>query len=291
MSLQRYCAPASIDEAVALLAGQGGARVFAGGSDLLVQMRSGVRSPEALIDLKRIPGLVGVSIDVHGARIGASTCCAEIAGHGGLRAVWPGLVEAAALIGSKQVQGRASLGGNLCNASPAADAVPALVVNRATAVVAGPDGLRRIPVAEVPAAPGQTALGTGEFVLAFEIPHPDPRTADAYLRFIPRTEMDIAVAGAAVSISLDGNGRCVAARVAIGAVAPTVLEVGPAGRALEGSFLDEAALRNCVAAIRAAARPIDDRRGSATFRRHVVGVLVQRAVAVAAARAAGKGGN
>jgi carbon-monoxide dehydrogenase medium subunit len=290
VGVERYTAPLSMDEAVALLAAQPGARPFAGATDLLVQMRAELRAPRALVDLKRIPGLLGVTLDAHGARIGAATPCAVLSRHAQLRSTWPGLVEAAALIGSKQVQGRASLGGNLCNASPAADSVPALVVNDAQAVVAGPDGTRTVPVAGLPRGPGRTALADDEFLVAIDLPRPAPRSADAYLRFIPRTEMDIAVAGAAVALTLDDTGRCLRARVALGAVGPTVLEVPEAAGALVGTRLDEAALAACAAAASAAARPIDDKRGSAEFRRVVIGVLVRRAALAAAARAHGQEG-
>ena len=286
--MERFCAPQTIDEAVALLAAQRGSFALGGGTDLLVQMRSRAKDPRAIIDLKRIAGMQGVEITATGAHIGAATSCHTLGSNAELARIWPGLMEAATLIGSKQVQGRASLGGNLCNASPAADSVPALVVNRATAQIAGPDGTRSVAVEDFCTAPGQTVLGAGELVHALLLPLPAARSADAYLRFIPRSEMGIAVVGAAVSLTLDGSGRCVAARVALGAVAPTVLLVPAAAAALVGSSLEGEALAACVAAVRAAARPITDRRGTADFRRHVAGVLVRRAIAIAARRVAAR---
>lgn len=286
--MERFSAPQSIDEAVALLAAQPESFALGGGTDLLVQMRSGAKKPRTIVDLKRIAGMQDVEITATGAHIGAATSCDTLGSNAELARTWPGLMEAATLIGSKQVQGRASLGGNLCNASPAADSVPALVANCATVLIAGTDGTRRVAVEDFCTAPGQTVLEPGEFVLAFSLPHPAARTADAYLRFIPRSEMDIAVVGAAVSLTLDGSGCCVAARIALGAVAPTVLPVPEAAAALLGSRLEGTALDACVAAVRAAARPITDRRGTADFRRHVVGVLMRRAIAIAVRRVAAR---
>lgn len=290
MDVLGFRAPASVDEAVAFLRSDPDAFTLGGGTDLLVQMRGGLRRPRTVVDIKRIPSLAGITIGADAASIGAATPCAQICRHEGLRALWPGVVEAAGLIGSKQVQGRASLGGNLCNASPAADSVPALAACRARVRIAGPEGERWLPVEEVTSGPGRTVLATGEFVVAFELPLPGPRQADAYLRFIPRTEMDIAVVGAGASIRLDEGGRCVDARIALGAVAPTVIRVPEAEAAIAGRVLDEPALAACVAAVRAACSPISDKRGTADFRRHVAGVLAQRAVLEAARRAAARGG-
>jgi carbon-monoxide dehydrogenase medium subunit len=190
-----------------------------------------------------------------------------------------------ALIGSEQIQGRASLGGNLCNASPAADTTPALLVNEAVLEIAGPGGRRRLPVAELCTAPGRTSLREGELVTKILLAAPPARSADAYLRLIPRSEMDIAVVGAGVSVTLDASGKCSAARVAIGAVAPTALLVPAAAQALVGTSLDDKALAAAGAAASAAARPIDDKRGTVAYRKQVTGVLVKRAAAIAAQRA------
>ena len=286
MANRGYAAPRTLGEAVELLkATNGTTRVLAGGTDLLVQMRTGLVDPELIVDVKQIPELMRITVGADGLRLGAAVCAAEIWEHRELVATWPGLAEAAELIGSAQIQGRASMGGNLCNASPAADTVPALVALGAQCCIAGPGGERTVPVEEFATGPGQNVLRTGELLVELRVARPAPRSADAYLRFIPRTEMDIAVAGAGVSLTLDGDGRCQAARVALGAVAPTVIVVPEAGEALVGSTLDEAALARAAEAASAACNPIDDKRGTVVFRRRVAGVLVKRATTNAAERA------
>jgi CO/xanthine dehydrogenase FAD-binding subunit len=281
----RYEAPQTVADAVRLLQTDPDARVFAGGTDLLVQYRTGLRRPSAFIDLKRIPELVGIALDQRGLRLGAATPAAVICEHPEVSRLWPGLVEAVHLIGSTQIQGRGSVGGNLCNGSPAADTTCPLIVNKARAVINGPEGERIVNVEDFCVGPGKTVLGRGEVLVAFLIPRPAARTADAYLRLIPRTEMDIAVAGSAVSVTLDANGTCTAARVAIAAVAPTPLLVPDAAQELIGSRLDDEALMRAAAAASAAAKPIDDKRGTAAYRRTVVGVLTRRAASIAASRA------
>ena len=285
MSTVRYEAPRSVGDAVRLMQADPNARVLAGGTDLLIQFRAGVRQPSAFIDVKYIPELITIAEHGDTVRIGASVAAAMIAEHSALNRLWPGLVEAAHLIGSTQIQGRASLGGNLCNASPAADSTCALIVNRAECVIAGPSGERRVPVEDFCTAPGRTVLQRGDILVAFDLPRPAAGTADAYLRLIPRSEMDIAIAGAAVSVTVDGAGVCTAARVAVAAVAPTALLVPGAAAALVGSRLDDDALGRAADAARAVARPIDDKRGTVAYRRQVVGVLVKRAAAKAAERA------
>jgi carbon-monoxide dehydrogenase medium subunit len=284
----RYEAPSSIAEAIRLMEADPNARVLAGGTDLLVQFRAGLRQPSAFVDIKRIPELVGIRIDAKDLRFGAATPAAEICEHPEVARLFPGLVEAVHLIGSTQIQGRGSVGGNLCNASPAADSTCALIVNRAECVIAGPKGERVVAVEKFCTAPGRTVLERGEFLVEIRVPRPAPRTADAYLRLIPRSEMDIAVVGAGVSVTVDGNGVCTAARVAIGAVAPTALLVPDAAAALVGSTLDDRALEKAAAAATAAAKPIDDKRGTVSYRRTIAGVLTKRAAASAATRARGK---
>ena len=281
-----YKAPGSIDEAVTLLAqASGSARILAGGTDLLVQIRAGFTKPSLVVDVKNIPELRTISLDDDGVRIGAAVSGAELGENDAVKAAWPGLVEATELIGSTQIQGRASLGGNLCNASPAADTVPALVAASAICLIAGPDGQREAPVEQIVTGPGQTSLKNGEFVVQFQLPKKLPRSADAYLRFIPRTEMDIAVVGAGVNLTLDEKGICHQARVALGAVAPTVLLVEAGAKALIGSTLDDAALDKLRAAASAACNPIDDKRGTVEFRVDVAGVLAKRAALLAEQRA------
>jgi carbon-monoxide dehydrogenase medium subunit len=283
-----YSAPNTIDEAVgAMLAANGTARILAGGTDLLVQMRSGMVRPGVIVDVKKIDEMTRIEEKAGGFRIGAAVSGARIGEHAALKKAWPGVVEAVNLIGSKQIQGRASAGGNLCNASPAADSVPALVAAGATVTIQGPKGRREIPVEKVHAGPGRTTLERGEIVVSFTLPARPPGSSDAYLRLIPRTEMDIAVVGVGVNLTMK-DGTCTAARVGLGAVAPTVLLVEAAGKALTGSKLDDTALEAAAAACRAACKPIDDKRGTIQYRTKIAGVLLKRATAIAAERAGGR---
>ena len=282
----RYEAPESLEGAVALLAGaKGEARVLAGGTDLLVQMRADVVDPDLIVDIKRIPETRAVTEEKGGWRIGAAVTGAELKEHPRLKKVWPGVIEAANLIGSTQVQGRATLGGNLCNGSPAADSVPALIAAGAVASLVGPGGRRELPVEDVMLGPRKLALQKGEIVASFLLPPRPPRSSDAYLRFIPRTEMDIAVVGAGVSLTVDGAGVITAARVALGAVAARVLLVPEAAQAIIGGRLDKPAQDRLEAAAQAACRPIDDKRGTVEFRIQVAGVLARRAALIALDRA------
>ena len=285
MHTPRFVAPTTVAEALRFIESEPGAAILAGGTDLLVQYQGGSRRPSAFVDVKRIPELMQIAADVDGVTIGAAVPASDIAGHPAVRTWWPGLVEAVRLIGSTQIQSRSSLGGNLCNASPAADSTCALIVNDAVAIIAGANGERRVAVGQFATAPGKTTLKPGELLVAIRLPKPAARTADAYQRLIPRSEMDIAVACAAVSVTLDLTGVCTSALVAIGAVAPTAILVEDAARALVGSRLCADALERAADAASAAARPIDDRRGPASYRRTVVGVLTKRVAAIAAARA------
>ncbi|MEO8006978.1 MAG: xanthine dehydrogenase family protein subunit M [Betaproteobacteria bacterium] len=279
-----YRSPTSAKDAAGLLA-QEGAHVLAGGTDILVKLRAGFVAPLVLVDLKGVPRLRGIESDARGWRIGAATPCAEIGEHAGFAAAWPGVVEALQLIGSTQIQGRATLGGNLCNASPAADSVPALIAAGAVCEVAGAQGVRELPVEQIITGPGRNALARGEFVLGFRLPMPLARAGDAYLRFIPRTEMDIAVVGAGVSLALDAKGVCTHARVGLGAVAPTPLLVADGAKALIGTRVDDAAIAALAAAASAACKPIDDKRGTIAYRIKVAGVLARRAAVIALERA------
>ena len=282
----RFAAPTSIDEAVGLLAeANGSARVLAGGTDLLVQLRSGMIRPELIVDIKQIPELRAVSSEDGGFRVGAAVAGAELGEHPEIPKVWPGIVEGFELIGSTQIQGRASLGGNLCNASPAADSVPAMIAAGVTCTIVGPGGTRDANVEDIVTGPGQTSLKNGEFIASFHLPARPANSGDAYLRFIPRTEMDIAVVGAGVSLTLDGDGTCTAARVSLGAVAPTALLVADCASALIGTKLDDDAMANLAAAASAACNPINDKRGTIEYRTKVAGVLARRAVGIAMERA------
>lgn len=288
MTDMQYVAPATLDDAVsAYAAAAGDARILAGGTDLLVQMRAGQVRPGLIVDIKKIAEVSSVAeSDDGGFVVGAAVSGASLAKHPRFGQVWPGVLEALNLIGSTQVQGRASLGGNLCNGSPAGDSVPALVAAGAVLTVQGPDGRRELAVEDVPASPGRTNLTPGEIAVSFAFPPRKPGSGDAYLRMIPRTEMDIAVVGVGVSLTLEG-GTCTDARVGLGAVAPTVLRVDDAAAALVGSTLDEAALDKAAAACREACNPIDDKRGTVAYRVNTAGVLLKRAAAIAADRAKG----
>jgi len=282
-----FTAPTSVDEAVKILAGASGmAKVLAGGTDLLVQLRSGRLRPELIVDTKKIPELIGIREESDRFVIGASTPGVMIYEHEALTRAWPGIVEGLDLIGSEQIQGRASLAGNLCNASPAADSVPAMIAARATAVIAGPNGRREAPVEAIVTGPGRTSLEKGEFIVEFHVPKPKPRQSDAYLRFIPRTEMDIAVVGVGVNVTLDGNGVCTDARVVLGAVAPTQVIADEAAAALIGHRLDDDTLAKLDAAAGRACKPINDKRGTIEYRIKIAGVLARRAAAIAFQRAA-----
>jgi CO/xanthine dehydrogenase FAD-binding subunit len=282
-----YAAPSTVAEAVALLAEKGDrARALAGGTDVIVQVREGRRDLDLLVDVKLIPELNELSYDPgRGLRFGAAVPCYRLCEHPGVARAYPGLIEAAGLIGGTQIQSRASVGGNLCNASPAADAIPALIAAGASCIIAGPNGQREVPVEKFCTAPGKTALGRGEILVSLRLPPPAPHTGSAYLRFIPRNEMDIAVVGVGVTLTLnDGRTSCTAARIALAAVAPTPLLVPDAGAALVGRPPLPADIDKAAALAHAAAKPISDMRGDADYRRHLVGVLTKRALTAALQR-------
>ncbi|MGE3065743.1 MAG: xanthine dehydrogenase family protein subunit M [Hyphomicrobiaceae bacterium] len=282
----RYEAPETLERAAELLAAETGqACILAGGTDLLVQLKTEMIAPALVVDIKHAAETRAISEEGGGWRIGAAVTGAELKEHPKLKAQWPGVIEAANLIGSTQVQGRASMGGNLCNASPAADSVPALVAAGALATVVGPKGRRDVPVEDIVVGVRKLSLAKGEIVASFLLPKRAAHAADAYLRFIPRTEMDIAVVGCGVNLALDGKGTCTDARVALGAVAERVLRVDAAAKALIGTTVDEGALASLDAAARAACRPIDDKRGTKEFRVKIAGVLARRAALIALERA------
>jgi len=282
-----YSAPQTLNDAIALLAKKGErARVLSGGTDLIVQVREKRRELDLMVDVKRIPELLEIRFDAAGLTLGASVPCHRIYEDPVIRRAYPGLVDAAFLIGGIQIQNRASLGGNVCNASPAADSTPALIVHHATCVIAGVDGRRELPVEQFCLAPGRNALGRGELLVSFHIPAPPPRFSASYIRFIPRNEMDIAVVGCGVSLSLAEDLQTVtSARLALGAVAPTPLLVAEAAVALVGQPLSAQTIDKAAAAAQAASRPISDMRGTAEYRRHLVGVLARRTVQKAFERA------
>ncbi len=267
---------------------KGSAYVLAGGTDLLVRLKSGLIEPSLVVDIKRIASMQSVTKTAAGFRIGAGVPAAALGENAALKKAWPGVVEAANLIGSDQIQSRCTIVGNLCNASPAADSVPAMIAAGAKAIVVGPKGKRTVAVEDVVTGPGKTSLKKGEVIEAITLPKPAPKTGDAYLRFIPRTEMDIAVVSAGVSLTLGPKGVVKKARVALGAVAATVVLVPAAAKAIIGTKLDDAALEKLAAACSAACKPIDDKRGTIEFRTEVAGVLARRAARIAYQRAGGK---
>ncbi|MGD9295165.1 MAG: xanthine dehydrogenase family protein subunit M [Roseobacter sp.] len=285
----RYERPETIADATALLAGaKDGAFVLAGGTDLLVKMQNDDFEANLVVDIKSIDGMCDIVETADGFTIGATVPCAALSENAALSAAWPGVVEAANLIGSTQIQGRCTMAGNLCNASPAADSVPALVAADAQVLIAGPDGVRSASVIDVPTGPGRTSLQKGEIIQAVVLKKPQPHSGDAYLRFIPRTEMDIAVVGVGVHLVLGDGGAIESARIALGAVGPKVVLAEKAAKEIVGTRLEDSALAAMAAACSAASSPIDDKRGTVDFRKQVAGVLARRAARIAYDRAGGK---
>jgi carbon-monoxide dehydrogenase medium subunit len=283
-----YAAAQSVEEAVSLLAKHGDqARPLAGGTDIIVAVREGRRQVAMLVDVKGIPELNQLSYNAtQGLTLGAAVPCYRIYEHQEIAATYPGLIDAVSLVGGTAIQGRASVGGNLCNASPAADTTPALIAHGAVCLIAGPNGRREMPVEQFCTGPGRTALQPGEFLVALRMPAPPPRFGAQYLRFIPRNEMDIAVVGVGASVVLNQDQSAfVSGRIALGAVAPTPLLVETAAAALAGQAVSDETIQQAAEAAQAAARPIDDMRGTAPYRRHLVGVLTRRALRGAIQRA------
>jgi len=281
-----YEAPSTIDQAVGLLKAHGEkARPFCGGTDLLIQMRAGVRTPDYVVDVKNIKEMRNISFDAKtGLRLGAAVSCIEIHESEVMRRNYPGLTEAAHLIGSLQIQNRASVGGNLCNGSPAADSTPALIAIGARARLVGPNGAREVPVENFVLSPGRTVIQPGELLVELLAAAPAPHTSDAYLRLIPRNEMDIAIVGVGSSVTLDGD-KVTAARIGLGAVAATPLLGAKAAESLIGKKLDDAALDAAARLTSEQASPIDDMRGTVEYRKHITGVLTRRTLLLAAERA------
>ena len=288
MSDTQYLAAKTIDEAVdAHAKANGSARFLAGGTDLLVQIKSGIRKPNLVIDIKKIVELNSIQeISENEFVIGASVSGANLNRNPKFAKLWPGVLEAFRLIGSEQIQGRASLGGNLCNGSPAGDSVPALIAAGCKAVIAGPGERKEIPIENFHLGPGKTILENGQMLVALKFPKRNNNSADAYLRMTPRTEMDIAVVGCGVNITIE-NGVCTNARVSLGAVAPKPLLINEASDILVGSSLDEETLEKVSKICRDSCNPIDDKRGTIDYRTKVAGVLFKRATLLAADRIRG----
>ena len=282
----QYLRPKTIDEAIAFYNDtEVEAKILAGGTDLLVQVRSGILTPDKIIDIKNINELQQITDNGDGSFIiGSAVSGAVLEENKNFGKFWPGVLEALRLIGSEQIQGRASLGGNLCNASPAGDSIPALIASGAKVNIHGPEGIRELAVEDIHHSPGKTNLKAGEIVTSFSFPKKPAQSSDAYLRMIPRTEMDIAVVGCAVNITmLEEN--CIDARVALGAVAPTALLVEEAANIIINSTLDEETIKNASKACEDACNPIDDKRGTVAYRKKVSGVLFKRALQIAVERA------
>lgn len=286
-----YVAAQTVDEAVSLLAAKGDqARVLAGGTDLIVQIREGRRHPQLVVDVKKVPDLNVLSYDAqNGLHLGAAVPFHKVYGNAAIAQAYPGLMDAFTLVGGIQIQGRASAGGNLCNSSPAADTIPTLIVHRAVCVIAGPQARREVPVEQFCTAPGRNVLQNGEFLISLRIPAPAQNFGAHYLRFIPRNEMDIAVVGVGSALTLGADRSTVtAARIALGAVAPTPLLAEEAAAALVGKAFSEDSVAAAAAAAQSLARPISDMRGTAEQRRHLVGVLTRRTLQGAYNRARGE---
>lgn len=281
-----YESPKSLNQALSLLAAAGEkGRVLAGGTDLLIQLRAGVRQPDHIIDAKAIPELQVLSFSPQeGLHLGAAVACCRLIEDPAVRQHYPGLVEAAGLIGSVQIQSRCSLGGNLCNGSPAADTTPALIALGAVCHVTGAKGPRTVAVEDFVVSPGRTVLQPDELLVEFRIPAPNPHSSDCYQRFIPRNEMDIAVVGVGASVTLNGN-TCTAARISLAAVAPTPLFTKEASASLVGKPLNDDTIAAAAALAQKIATPITDMRGTAEYRTHLVGVLTRRVLTTAAERA------
>ena len=285
-----YVAPKSAEEVVALLAGKNGdVRILAGGTDLIVQLREGRRQAKLVIDIKNIPELTQVTFDFkNGLHIGAAASCSQICSDANVNKHYAGLVDGIHLIGGVQIQSRASVGGNLCNASPAADSIPALIVHEAVCHITGSNGARTIPVEGFCTAPGHNALQSDEFLASISVPPPKEIFGASYLRFIPRNEMDIAEVGAGASVVLDKDGKkFVSARIALGAVAPTPLLASEAGAFLSGKAVTRENIKEAARMAQEIAKPITDLRGTAEHRKHLVAVLVERALHKAIERAGG----
>ncbi|MGH1351672.1 MAG: FAD binding domain-containing protein [Methyloligellaceae bacterium] len=287
----RYEAPSSIADVISCLSQNQNAYVLAGGTDLLVQLRAGIKKPDLIVDIKHLSETRSIDFQNDELIVGAAVAGAEFNEHQQAKTLCPGVAEAFDLIGSTQVQGRATLAGNLCNSSPAADSVPAMIAAGAIARIVGPNGERELAVEKVNTGPGKNCLSPGEFIVSFRFPKRPENSGDAYLRLIPRTEMDIAVVGVGINLTLDSadakNVKCIAARVSLGAVAPTALLVEAAADALIGTSLDEKALAALASAASAACKPIDDKRGTIVYRTKIAGVLARRVALIARDRALG----
>ena len=283
-----YSAALTLDDAVGLLAARGErASVLTGGTDLIVQLREGQREADLIVDVKKIPQLMELSYSsANGLRLGAAVPCHRIYEHAEIGAAYPGLTDVAKIIGGWQIQTRASIGGNLCNASPAADSIPMLIAYNAVCRIVGPSGERSLPVTEMCKAPGRNSLSKGELLVSLDFPTVSARSSGAYLRFIPRNEMDIAVVGVGAWIKLnDAGDKIDEARIGLGAVAATPLYAEEASQYLQGKPATDETFAEAGELAKRIAKPISDKRGTAEYRTHLVGVLTKRTLAIATERA------
>ena len=282
--------PNTVEDAVKLLSDSGGtARAMAGGTDLIVQLRAGHPriSPDVVVDIKSIPELNELSYDANkGLTVGAAVECYKIYGDDNVNSHFSALNDSATLIGGTQIQGRASFGGNLCNAAPSGDSIPNMIAHRAVATIAGPSGTREVPVEDICTGPGQSCIGSDELLVSINFPSNGAGFGANYIRFIPRNEMDIAVAGVGASVTIK-DGKFTSARVSLASVAPTPLLVEEAGEALVGQTVSEGVIQKAADLAKAAAKPISDMRGTADYRKHLCDVLTRRALNTAVERAQG----
>ena len=285
-----YTAPTSLSEAVSIMAAHGDrARPLAGGTDVLVQLRGGRREVDVLVDTKKIPELNRISLDDNGLQLGAAVACTQIYDDQAVVAAYPGLIDAASLIGSIQIQGRASIGGNLCNAAPSGDSIPPVITLGGEAHINGPNGWRTVPTENFCTGPGRSVLEPGELLVAIQIPAPAANSGTAYLRFIPRNEMDIAVAGVSSTVVLDASGQNIqSARIALASVGPTPILATAAGDSLAGKAVSDDAIAEAGRLASEAATPITDMRGTIRQRHHLVDVLTRRTLNIAIRRARGE---
>ena len=285
-----YQAPTSLSEAVSIMAANGDrAYPLAGGTDLLVQLRGGRREADVVVDTKKVPELNGIKLDDNGLQLGAAVPCYQIYQNAAVAAAYPGLIDAAGLIGSIQIQGRASIGGNLCNAAPSGDSIPPVITLGGEAHINGPKGWRTMPTEDFCTGPGRNALQSGELLVAIQLPAPAANSGTAYLRFIPRNEMDIAVAGVSSSVVLDASGQTIqSARIALASVGPTPILATAAGDSLAGKAVSDEAIEEAGRLASEAATPITDMRGTIRQRHHLVAVLTRRTLNIAIRRARGE---
>ncbi len=285
-----YTAPTSLSEAVSIMAAHGDrARPLAGGTDVLVQLRGGRREADVLLDTKKIPELNGIKLDDNGLQLGAAVACYQVYQNEAVAAAYPGLIDAASLIGSIQIQGRASIGGNLCNAAPSGDSIPPVITLGGEAHINGPNGWRTVAAEDFCTGPGRNVLQDGELLVAIQLPAPAANSGTAYLRFIPRNEMDIAVAGVSSTVTLDASGQTIqSARIALASVGPTPILATAAGDSLAGQAVSDEAIAEAGRLASEAATPITDMRGTIRQRHHLVDVLTRRTLNIAIRRARGE---